>query len=531
MGGIAPHVFSSPVFAKWLKWSARFGIAGLFLGLISLFTIADLDMWHEMALFRESLALGWVPDHDLFAYTPTVYPSIHHEWGMGAILYLVAVSTGWGSAGLMALKYLLSAAIAAGCFLCARRNGTSESTFVFLAPVAIILACIGFTTLRAQVFTLFFLTVLLILLQEDRKGRRWWIFAWLPLYAVWENIHGGFIVGAGVFVLYSLEQFVSETVRQKSLAGALRSSANLAVTGLIMIALLGVNPYGYRYVPYLYHALLLERPFMPEWQPLWKTGLFLFPFYALSLALAVYAFAARQMRYLPGLLIVLATAWPALWHVRHLSIYGVVWLCFVPAFIEPTALGRLIRRANANLALPLALIWLAIAITGAASGARNRFWQLRLPTAPPAHGDRYAIVYPAGVVKYLADNRFEENLMVPFEIGAYVSWKLYPHVKVSMDSRYEIAYPPEAAEENVAFYAGEKGWRETLDRYPPDAVLVPRWSPILKMLQTAEPGGETHKRWVQVYQDDGYSLFVRGNLFERLPIVDRTGRSIKAEFP
>ena len=53
-------------------------------------TVVDPDLWHEMALFRAALALGSLPLHDLFAYTPTVFPSIHHEWGAGAIGYGVA---------------------------------------------------------------------------------------------------------------------------------------------------------------------------------------------------------------------------------------------------------------------------------------------------------------------------------------------------------------------------------------------------------------------------------------------------------
>jgi hypothetical protein len=44
----------------------------------------DPDVWHLMALFRETLAAGWVPLEDRFAYTPTVYPVVQHEWGTGA---------------------------------------------------------------------------------------------------------------------------------------------------------------------------------------------------------------------------------------------------------------------------------------------------------------------------------------------------------------------------------------------------------------------------------------------------------------
>ncbi len=64
--------------------AALSALAGLFLCCIALNTFVDPDIWHEMALFREALALGYLPLADQFAYTPTVYPSVHHEWGTGA---------------------------------------------------------------------------------------------------------------------------------------------------------------------------------------------------------------------------------------------------------------------------------------------------------------------------------------------------------------------------------------------------------------------------------------------------------------
>ena len=67
--------------------------------------------------------------------------------------------------------------------------------------------------------------------------------------------------------------------------------------------------------------------------------------------------------------------------------------------------------------------------------------------------------------------------MVPFETGAFVSWKLYPAVKVSCDGRYEVAYPPAQVQELWDFYASQRDWQQILRRYPPDVVLVPRPNP------------------------------------------------------
>src|SRR4030065_813390 len=67
--------------------------------------IVDLDLWHQMALIREAIALGHIPLNDQFAYPPTVFPSVHHEWGAGVIAYFLA--TRFGAPGILVLKYSL----------------------------------------------------------------------------------------------------------------------------------------------------------------------------------------------------------------------------------------------------------------------------------------------------------------------------------------------------------------------------------------------------------------------------------------
>ena len=44
------------------------------------------------------------------------------------------------------------------------------------------------------------------------------------------------------------------------------------------------------------------------------------------------------------------------------------------------------------------------------------------------------------------------NAATPFAWGSYVSWRLYPNIKISMDGRYETAYPESTFDLNNAFY-------------------------------------------------------------------------------
>ncbi len=516
--------------ALCLRRIVIFGLFGILLATLSLGTGIDLDVFHELALIREAIALARLPTWDVFAYTPTVDPVVHHEWGTGAVLYLVTVWSGFGATGLMVLRYLLCLFIAGGAYVCARRRGATEPVLSFLALVALMLLRIGFTTIRAQVFTLALLVVLMLCLTADSKGRRWWLPLWLVLYAAWVNLHAGFLVGFGLWGLYTVERFCREFLDTRSVSRAFRRVVYL-IGGLAGMSLLILaNPYGTDYVRYLWRAVLMPRPTVPEWQPLWQSGPWpLQLFFLISLAIAIYAVTRRGVGHAEGILLVGITAWLALQHTRHVTLYGVVWLCLVPAWIETTALGTAMHALWHRRAAFLATVWFLCGVIGFGHAWQERFWELQVPTAPPP-ATTIKESFPAGAVQYLAETGFQGNLMVTFQTGAFVSWKLYPAVRVSIDSRYEVAYPAQWREEVAGFYRAEGDWQATLIKHPTDAVLVPFSRPVAALLDDA-PSHTGDVGWQEIYRDDAYSIFMRQALAANHPKLDRRGETIVGTFP
>ncbi|HWA98072.1 MAG TPA: hypothetical protein VG713_06245 [Pirellulales bacterium] len=483
-------------------------LVGMFLVNLCELTFVDPDLWHEMALAREALALGYLPQHDVFAYTPTVTPVVHHEWGNGMILYLVAIAA--GAPGIMALKYTVTAAIAVLCFATARQRGATLPTIVSLAPAIVLAGCYGFTTIRAGLFTMFFLALLLNLLERDRRGGRWWIALWLPAYVVWLNLHAGFVVGLVVVGAEAIERF------------ARRARAwHLVAVGAAMVALIAVNPYGFEYYPYLAHALTMDRPMILEWLPLWNNDPTTFSVYLVSVLIVAYAAVKLDVRRMPGLLLLALSAYAALRHTRHLSLYFVVWLCYVPAWLEITPLGELLERmwrqrrgAIAGFAAAITMVCLIVALPRAP-------WRMRIPTTIDDERTGRPM-YPAGAVDYLQRADFRGNLMVPFVPGGFVMWKLHPKVKVSLDGRYEVAYVPGTLEENEALYTAAAGWQATLAKYPTDAILVPRSAKLAAVIDTADG-------WRRVYRDGAYEIYARDDV--KLPNTDRGEDTVAGVFP
>ncbi len=489
--------------------------------------IVDLDLFHEMALYRQMEAEGEMPTADAFAYTPTIEPVVHHEWATGAVLYLATVKLGWGATGLVLIKYLLTFAVCIGCWIYARRHGASLASVAVLGPIALNMGgWMAFNNIRAQLFTLLFLVILFFLLDLDRRGKRWWILLWLPVFVVWANMHGGVVSGMGILGVYCFARLIESWLETKSFTGTLKQVAHLIAVGVATILLLNLNPYGWEYTPYLVRAVSMPRPLIMEWLPIWEVK---FPLvYGLSVLIAGYAIWRSGKERLFETFALLLTAYLAAKHYRHGSLYAVTWACFVPAMIQPTEIGATLERLFQKFQPQLAVVAIAIGVVGLSYSMSERFWELRVPSANLNANIRESY-FPVGPVEYLKDQDFEGNLFVPFSVGAYVQWKLYPEVKVSIDSRYEVAYPAGALEENLDFYLANEGWEETLNKYKTDALLIPNESPIDETLARACESNEIN--WKPVYRDKGFKVYIKRPMANSLRFVDRSNETIVGVFP
>jgi hypothetical protein len=466
--------------------------------------VIDLDLWHELALAREAVRLGAVPQTDSFAYTPTISPVVDHEWGAGMIAYW-ALSLG-GAAGIVVLTF---GALAAACMFsvaCATLQKGDERILALAGVVVAPLLAIGYAPVRAQAYSFVFFASLLFAIELDRKGKRPALPAWCLMFVAWVNCHASCVLAFAVLGLYWLTA-VRERKRSAHILGVIALCA-----GLIM-----VNPYGSAMYQYILRAVLMPRPSVEEWAPAWHGGFArLLPPILISLPLLAYAVWQRRAALLrrTALLlpaaIILTTAAFGLIHAKLLPYYAVAVIAYSPGLLGATAAGAKVSAILTKNRRAVRATWALVILAALATLGILRFWVIRVPGQGEA-GTRFAV----GAVQYLARVRFEGALMTSFNDGAYASWKLYPRVRVSMDSRYEVAYPVWLAPMNEAAY--DKGdWRGFVGKYPTDAILAPRDSPMENALAGA---------WKRVYRDGAYALFVRPGM--DLPAVDYGSRTFE----
>ncbi len=518
---------SSPPSGRWLIAAMAFFLISLSFLIASRRNGVDVDLFHEMCLARQFVEDGTFPQTDAFAYTPTVDPVVHHEWGTGAIAYGVVEQLGLKSNGLMALKYLLVTLICFMCCLAARIRGATWPLIVPCFALATILGGqIGYTTIRAQLFTMLFLAIEFCLLAIDRQGKKWWILPWLMLVVVWANVHAGIVAGLGIFCFYVVFQ-ICEPLLEKYLPNKSKESESsesksrgsawyLVGVAAASLLLLLVNPYGTDYPFYLFYGTTLDRPLINEWKPLLSaindTGFLTLLGTSVFLALIGFKNTWRTRPF--EVFVILLTAYLALKHVRHLSIYAVTWACIVPASLLHSSIGKELTTIGYRLAKPLAIFAAAGGIYCMAQAVQAKFWVMQVP-AYTNETKPSGMLYPVGAVDFLKESRFKGNLMVPFSSGAFVSWNLYPAVKVSIDSRYEVAYPDGSIEASFDFYDAKEGWQKTLESHDTDAVLIPNFKPVREKVSSLS-------NWHLLYRDPMFSVFTRHAPESEPVITERT---------
>ncbi len=481
----------------------------VYLGCVSLlfaqiaFNFVDIDIWHQMNLIRASLAAGHLLTADPFAYTAAVHPMIDHEWGAGVLAFFLGK---WmGAAGILLLKFAAGFGALCLAMRLAQWRGTTAPVLGFLAPLSIVLMAPGFLpAVRAHAYSFLFTACLLWVLELDRRGDHRWLWAWLLIFPFWVNLHAGFVVGLAFVLLYMVEQVL--------LGKPLRPAVLMLCAMLLEVFL---NPYGSRYFSYLARALTMVRARIPEWRPLWTLEWTTTALFVVAVGVILYSVAALRTWRTPGVLLLTASAIEAILHRKLLPFFAITWLVYVPGYFQETAAGQWLQQFAQRRTRFLLLVWTVVIAVCLAAATRQRFWKAEVPQAA---GE---VSYPVGAVDYLAAEKFHGDVMVPFRSGAYVSWKLYPAVRVSIDSRYEVAYQDEWVERMFRFYEAGEGWRETLNAYPTDLVLVPKTAPVRQLLREAG--------WKPVYIDAQFELYARPGV--QLPEVDQSAESFSGVFP
>jgi hypothetical protein len=447
----------------------------------------DPDLWWHIRIGQDILRTNHWPTTDSFSFTAAGTPWIAYEWlGDVTIGYIAK----FGLPALCALLILLGGAITVSLYyyasLCAKNCKAG-----FLSVIVLSLFALGNFNLRPQMFGFLFLVITLIVLEHFRQGRSKALWIVPPLFLLWVNTHGSWIIGICVICLtlvgglFSFELGSVEGVRWSERE---RTQLELALLGAL--AMVPLTPYGTQLCTYPFltaSSIPLGVANVTEWFPMpfntmWGKA-FLTVLVGSLILQTVYHFKFRVQQWALGI----GGAVMACMHMRFV-------LLFVPFFapILATMFARWLqpyRREIDKFALN-ALLIAAVVLAMVRS----------FPT-PAQLQHAVEIQFPVGAVNFLRRYPVKGPIFNNYSYGGYLINNL-PEQKVFMDGREDL-YEFEGVMGDYLQVMGLKPAAfPVLKFYGVRICILERGEPLAVVL-------EEHPDWMRIYYDDSSVIFER----------------------
>ena len=500
--------------------------------------VDDLDLWWHLKTGEVVVKNHSLPKSDPFSYTtgtavtlsdrdlqelgnlkkPTgiknLDSSLSHSWLGQVFLYLAFALGGFFGVGL--LKTLVFMVTFSVLYWAMRYKGAGSSSSLL---VLFLVALIGrdFAYSRPQIFTFMLLAVSLYLFVDFRRGGRK-IMALPAVFLVWSNIHGGFVVGAILLLIFWCSEAGKYFLHEKfkffgRCASSAESIRRLSYSSLLSMFAMLCNPNQYKVLLLAFAAPSVPieeyvRPMLYEYHAYW---------FMLALVLLLVVILLRVNDPTDLLFVAFLVT------LSQLGIRGIIlfaigaapflavsitrlwqWLCrrrYVEDFFGKPGLASFAAYRPQQFVFLVFLLFFGI--NQARAEGVMKF---------SINADNY----PGRAVAFLQGKDFPGRLFNPYNWGGYLIWQ-YPQRQVFVDGRgldeqaffhYQLIAAGQGG--LVSFAPGSRLplWKRLLDEYGIQVILtnavtsVGRIVPLVDML-AFDPD------WTLVYQDGTSLVFLR----------------------
>jgi hypothetical protein len=425
-------------------------------------TGADADLWGHLLFGRDIVSSGTIRLTEMYSFTSDL-PWVNHEWLAEVIMWLTYAAG--GSAGLVGLKLLIVSvcgALLLETWRPLRWNPAWRDGLLFITALGSWPLLIS---VRPQVFSLLLFAVLLFVLVQVHAGRRRWLVAIPVCFAVWVNLHGGWLVGAGTLAAFVVTRSLSA---RESRWDRIALAATFVAAGAATLC----NPYRSDMLTFLWDTVGPNRVDIIEWEPVTRL-----PVVAFILWLLPTAVAAAAVRYrtrpipLPWLTIVALLALGSFRVIRLVGFYSLATAFLLAPFLPIAAASDECRVESTRR-------WAFGVATFAAIGVAVLTLGRHINMAAPYLPEREASVY-------VTSHRLEGRMFTWFDYGEYAIWHFSPAIRVSMDGRRETVYSKRMRDLHAGIYRNTPGAINALASLKSDYVWLPVSAPVLPALEAA----------------------------------------------
>jgi Flp pilus assembly protein TadD len=482
----------------------------------SVYPASDPDLYIMLASGRHLLETGQIPMTDLWSHTAAGNPWMNHSW-LGSLLFYLAYLAG-GISGVIVFKSLVISGATAAGLGAARLMGAKPGAAFITAFLAILAASQGFAE-RAQVISYLMVSLLLLLLEALRSGRispKAYYICLGAGFAVWANLHMGFLFGLMIIGAYLAESGWDGLKGR----GWRMFWLHFGALALAVIAT-GLNPYGFRLTIFPFQEYLVKEEYafsmfvirtIHEYQPLFsglfsrepfvKYGFFWLGFAVLGLvlnsgrdrvshlllALALGALSVTRVRYLWFCCFICLPAAAANWQLALAKIKGLV--------VSRTGRPQADWNRLSRLTLPTVVAGILLGLTTYRRSGEHLWQRVGWGWEPQMNTGEG--------VEFLKQNLRGSQIFNDFDIGGYLIWKRIP---VFVDGRLSPYKNTTVLSDHFRIFEGELG---LLDRYGLDWVFIPygMTSGTARFINFNQRLVESLK-WALVYWDDACLIYVR----------------------
>lgn len=433
--------------------------------------------------------------------------AVHYVLGLNGVVF--------SSAAIMAAAFVL-------VFRLAMRRGGSLPITLFLLVLSLGASAVHFLA-RPHVLSWLLTVIWFELLDsaaygaEPKKGRR--LFFLPVLMLLWVNLHGGFLLGFALLVVYlvgGVIQYFSCPEQRQAIGRWLKQLGLVSVLSLLASF---VNPYGYKLHLHIYRYLS-DRFLMnhvsefrsPDFHGVAQQC------FAVLLLLTMAALAsARRMHQPDRLLATLLAAFSGLYAARNLPVASMLLTLMIAPLLSET-----IAKAGENAGVAS---WLRALLSRLHRfGLRMEKMELRFHGHlwivlvfvcglwACLHGGRLGSTqlinayfdekrFPVEAAEVIAKRGIREPIFCPDQWGGYLIYRLYPQTKVLVDDRHDL-YGEQFFKDYLKVVFVQPEWAKVLDERHVNWVLVEKNSSLGTIL-------EQTSGWKLIHEDGTAMLYHR----------------------
>ena len=442
-------------------------VGAIFAAVASRFPVNDTDLYWHLASGKWMVEHGAILATDQFSATIRGAAVPVHQW-LGQLVLWLAFSFGswWG---VLVVRVIAVFVLVTVVSWTAIARATRPAIGALAAFPALALSRFVWGD-RPELLGLVLFAIFLPLALAARRGDRPAQVALVPLMALWANLHGGFVVGVVLLVVLGFEAALFARLERRPFLGF----AALAILATFL------NPLGAgAYASPEWHFTNPPR-FIQEWG---LPDVTTFPglLYAVTLLGALSLAALAPSGRTSDVAILAPLAFLSLSALRQMPLFALASAPFLADRVSallPRLAPRVPVREPWRLALPLAGLLLVASLATA-------------PREPDQSG------FPVGAL--LALHAHNGALFNDYDWGGFLIWNAPEH-PVFIDGRL-VPYIGTVLDDYREAIAAHPGWREVLDRWRIDLVLVRPTSALAVRLANAG--------WSVAYRDDDTVLFSR----------------------